>query len=190
MSELRVLMLRGLPNLKELRSLGDCTAVEVLQISGCKQLQQVEGFRWSGPLRQLHIIDCDQLEAVQHLEAFPKLEQLQIGGCGRLKELDGLEKLAALQQLHLASGHDLLKGVKSLPALRQLVLDGCENLQVNLFAGQVHNALFSCPSHAAAASMLRPVSIAPADLLTIHLEQLEAADVMLYLSLSHGVRVL
>lgn len=101
LSALEILVLGGLPDLKDLSALSGLERLSELQIEACETLADLRGFPAS-LTGFAGIIHCPALEKLDGIEAAVGLERLDLTGNARLTNLAPLAGLSQLRELNLA----------------------------------------------------------------------------------------
>jgi Leucine-rich repeat (LRR) protein len=101
LSSLEVLVLGGLPELKDLTALSGLDRLTEFQIEACESLADLRGFPAS-LTGYAGITHCPALEKLDGIEAATGLERLDLTGNSKLASLAPLAGLAQLRELNLA----------------------------------------------------------------------------------------
>ncbi|KAG0607254.1 hypothetical protein M758_8G013600 [Ceratodon purpureus] len=99
---------------------GDLVALEELNLSYCKKLNELPNLQSLTRLRKLNIRNCGLTRALPGFGALIALEVLQAAGCFKLAQLLDLRKLIHLQVLNTSSGLVDSRGVELLTGLSNL----------------------------------------------------------------------
>jgi hypothetical protein len=128
MQRLVVVVLKGLPELKQLTGLRECPALKAMQVSSCGRLQQLD-LEGLASLLQLQITHCDQLQLLHDLETLRKLQELGLTCCPQLQRVN-LQGLTALQRLEISACGAITEvpGLLGLGQLQRLLFQTCPEL--------------------------------------------------------------
>ncbi|KAL6136481.1 hypothetical protein ACLB2K_061776 [Fragaria x ananassa] len=136
---------QGLPSLRELiigwcdglsalpSGIENCTSLELLKVSYCKNLATISFTRVLPSLRELRIVSCDALSSIglTSSQGLPSLRKLIITFCEGLSALpSGIENCTSLELLEVSYCRNLatISFTRGLPSLRELQVDHCDNL--------------------------------------------------------------
>jgi Leucine-rich repeat (LRR) protein len=102
-----------------------------LEFSSCCALKKIEGLWGLANLRQLDISGCKEVEELPSLETLESLEEFRASECVKLKSIRGLAQLTKLRMLDLKESNDIEErpGVEKLRSLQKLNASGCPKLQ-------------------------------------------------------------
>ncbi len=138
LSALQLLDLGGCRRLSDFSGLAGLSALQHLNLSGCRQLSDLSVLAGLGALRHLNLGGCDRLSDLSVLAGLSALQHLDLGWCDQLSDLSVLAGLSALQHLDLGWCGQLsdLSVLAGLGALRHLNLSGCRQLSdLSVLAG-------------------------------------------------------
>lgn len=125
LGELRWLVLRGCSELAELPMLKQFRKLEVLDLSGCRSLTEIEGksLRFAKKLRLLNLSQT-QIRCLPSLNGLVGLTHLLLSECSLLKTLPDLKDLTSLQILDVSSSITLNEiNIKSFNSKQLQILD-------------------------------------------------------------------
>jgi hypothetical protein len=106
--------------------LGDCTALLVVSVRHCQELEEINLGGGLSVLKKLDISTCSNLQDVHGLKDLRVLTHMVVDDCRHLAKLD-LEGLGALAELKISGWCEhlqLVTGLTGLTSLTQLQVDG------------------------------------------------------------------
>ncbi|KAH9289138.1 hypothetical protein KI387_033255 [Taxus chinensis] len=126
---LRTLSLQYNDHLMEVETLP--TAMESIELVGCKILKNIRSICGLVNLQTLKISDCADLNALPCLAELTSLKKIELEGCYNVVKLDGLEHLRSLEKLMICDCKELgaLPNLAELTFLIQFELKGCHKVQ-------------------------------------------------------------
>lgn len=102
-TELRVLDLSGCKDLESLEGLSALTKLEQLSLEGCSSLTHLRGIGQLQNLERMILRDCVGLTDISQLEGLPNLESIDLSGCTSLRGVEALLTLPKLKTVHLTN---------------------------------------------------------------------------------------
>jgi hypothetical protein len=103
LSALQMLDLSGCKQLRDLSPLADLTSLQALKLSALGQLQDVSLLAGLTALYTLDLSECKQLRDLSPLAGLASLQMLDLSGCEQLLDLSPVAGLTLLQTLYLDS---------------------------------------------------------------------------------------
>ena len=128
--ELRQLDLSGCRQLTDIDPLRNLTALASLNLSSCEQLTDIAPLRNLTALASLNLAGCWQLTDINPLRHLPAVASLNLFGCRQLTDIVPLRNLTALASLNLSWCEQLtdIDPLRNLTTLASLYLSGCQQL--------------------------------------------------------------
>ncbi|KAG0608491.1 hypothetical protein M758_8G109700 [Ceratodon purpureus] len=135
MTNLKRLSLRDCSSLQSCHGVGDLVALEELDLSGCRMLEELPNLRRLKNLLKLEVSSCKLIKAVAGLSHLVSLQVFRAEGCSELAELANMCKLINLKELHVFK----CPLIKTIPGLSDFIalddlsvdceaIEGCHDL--------------------------------------------------------------
>eukprot|EP00253_Pinus_taeda_P011609 PITA_11609 len=91
------LELTNCSSLKKIAGLSSLPKLQVLDISRCKNVEELPGIETLVSLKELQAYDCAKLKSIRGLAELTKLRVLNVHGCSKLEGLPGIQHCKSLE---------------------------------------------------------------------------------------------
>jgi len=118
------LELFGCGKLRKVQGLCGLTKLQVLDISSCRQVEELPSFETLLSLKELVARSCSKLKGIRGLAQLTKLRILDVSQCDELEELEGVEHCRFLDKLNISGCPKLQRGGRAMEQLRQQLKEG------------------------------------------------------------------
>jgi internalin A len=138
-----------IPNCSELMDLSGLLNMEnlsLLNLSGCKSLDNLKVLEPVISITELYLLNCESLSTLDGISRLQKLSKLELATCKSLENVDALSGLASLRSLNLAGCSSLttIQCINDLASLEELTLSYCTSLQtLNGLSGMLNLAILN-----------------------------------------------